>query len=260
MGMVGRSTIMKESFRSTKPISEFALNVLYSLQPPETDPDHKELIEKRLIEKTVRNGETWWEVRFNQIDGPNPILKKFSDLAAELIAIEDYVFQLISKERVQPQDIVIITPNRYLCNRVQELNDSRIGQIYAYFSHQTGQGFQRDERTIIVTTPHSFKGFEAEIVVIAGVDQFNIRRMGIHTNALYVAMTRARSILAIFGKQSNQIEIVNLFSVFDKTLDLLLRRYPVQPELSPIWVMTIPDRNSAEREARRLNREAGRLN
>ena len=69
-----RSTVMKESFRSTKPITELALNVLYRFNPPESDPDHKELVAKGLIEKTARTlrGEEkdWWIVRFNHVDGP----------------------------------------------------------------------------------------------------------------------------------------------------------------------------------------------
>ncbi len=36
--------------RSTRPITEFALNVLYRLQPPESNADHKELVTRGLIE------------------------------------------------------------------------------------------------------------------------------------------------------------------------------------------------------------------
>ncbi len=41
--MRGRATVMKESFRSTRPITELALNVLYTLQAPDDSDDHKEL-------------------------------------------------------------------------------------------------------------------------------------------------------------------------------------------------------------------------
>ncbi|NCB40751.1 MAG: DUF2075 domain-containing protein, partial [Erysipelotrichia bacterium] len=44
ISLTGRSTIMKESFRSTRPISEYALNCLYRFQPPDSDHDYKELL------------------------------------------------------------------------------------------------------------------------------------------------------------------------------------------------------------------------
>lgn len=55
--MRGRSSVMQESFRSTKPITEFALNVLYRLQPSEKGGDHAELTDRGLIERIDRGGE-----------------------------------------------------------------------------------------------------------------------------------------------------------------------------------------------------------
>jgi superfamily I DNA/RNA helicase len=98
----GRSTVMKESFRSTVPIAEFALNVLYQLQPPVADPDHKELIERGLIERTQRKGKEWWHVRFNQVDGPAPIFKKYSTLDEQVRAIAEQVLRWIVQEGVRP--------------------------------------------------------------------------------------------------------------------------------------------------------------
>ncbi len=234
LDMRGRSTVMEESFRSTKPISEFALNVLYSLQPPESDPDYKELIKRGLIEKTIRYGAPWWEVRFNQIDGPLPLLRKFSDIDAEIDSLGDQLVSWICEEGVRPRDVCILYIGPNIARIIDQQISAKLNSIGVCVSHQTSRGFERDEKTILVTTPHSFKGFEAEIVVVAGVDQFTAKEKGILSHTLYVAMTRARSILAIYGKQSNKSEIKNLFSVFDRTLDLLLRRSPVQVELSPI--------------------------
>jgi superfamily I DNA/RNA helicase len=85
LGMIGRSRVMKESFRSTRPITEFALNVLYRLQPPDADPDHKELIKEGLVERTLRGGSPWWKVRFNQVEGPVPIFRKFASLDDQIV-------------------------------------------------------------------------------------------------------------------------------------------------------------------------------
>ena len=58
LDMRGRSTVMKESFRATRPITEFAFNVLHRLCPEETrSPDHKELLEMGLVEAGEREGE-----------------------------------------------------------------------------------------------------------------------------------------------------------------------------------------------------------
>lgn len=56
LDMRGRSTVMKESFRSTKPITEFALNVLYRLTSMKESTDHKELQTRGLIERSERLG------------------------------------------------------------------------------------------------------------------------------------------------------------------------------------------------------------
>src|SRR5208283_337906 len=95
----GRSTVMKESFRSTRPITEFALNVLYRLKPPESDPDHKELIDRGLIERTKRNGKDWWLVRFNQVNGPTPIVKLgFPDADTEFKALAKQIITWVKEE------------------------------------------------------------------------------------------------------------------------------------------------------------------
>ncbi len=52
---------------------------------------------------------------------------------------------------------------------------------------------------MLMTTAHSYKGYESEVVLIPGVDQFVTGQGQILANALYVAMTRARSLLAIYG-------------------------------------------------------------
>lgn len=68
--------------------------------------------------------------------------------------------------------------------------------------YRTSEGFIRDGRTVIVTTPHSFKGYEAELVYVPGVDQFceGGRRLAA---PLYVALTRARSMLVASGMETS---------------------------------------------------------
>ncbi len=69
LDMRGRSTIMRESFRSTTPIAELAVNVLHRLTPSDQRQDHNELMGMGLIEKGRRNAEEWLRVKFNQVHG-----------------------------------------------------------------------------------------------------------------------------------------------------------------------------------------------
>src|SRR5262249_30444968 len=108
LDMRGRSTVMKESFRSTRPVTEFALNVLYRLQPPEADPDHKELVRLGLVEQTARKAGPWWNVRFNQVEGPAPIYKKFASLDEQIEALGKQVVRWVRDEGVKPGDICIL--------------------------------------------------------------------------------------------------------------------------------------------------------
>ncbi|MBU1106390.1 MAG: AAA family ATPase [Candidatus Riflebacteria bacterium] len=234
LDMRGRSTVMEESFRSTRPISEFALNVLYSIQSPESDPDYRELLKRGLVEKTRVHGCTWWKVRFNQIEGPQPVFKKFANIEDEFNALGDQLVHWIKSDGVKPRDISILYIGRNIPWRIEQQVAQKLKPLGVQISHQTSRSFERDERSILVTTPHSFKGFETEIVIVAGVDQFYKKGKGILCNTLYVAITRARSILYVYGKQSSDKDIVDLFAVFDRTLDLLVRRPDVQFDLSPL--------------------------
>ncbi len=59
--------------------------------------------------------------------------------------------------------------------------------------------YERRDNTLVFTTSHSYKGYESEVVMIPCVDQYITGDGQILANSLYVAMTRARSLLAIYG-------------------------------------------------------------
>ncbi len=166
LDMRGRSTVMKESFRSTKPITEFALNVLYGLQPPDSNPDHKELVARGLIERTERNGSEWWDVRFNQIDGPKPSFHQFNDLDQEFQAIGQYIRELIQGESVQPSDICLLYKGSnipfHLKNHIVPILD----ELGVELSVQTNKPFSRSSNMLLATTSHSLKGYDSEVVII----------------------------------------------------------------------------------------------
>lgn len=233
LDMRGRSTVMKESFRSTKPITEFALNVLYRLQPPDASADHKELVSRGLIEKTQRNGSDWWTVRFNQIDGPKPSFRQYMNLDQEFEAIAAYCRELIQSEGVQPSDICLIYNSSNIKWRLETQVGPKLKDLGVELSVQTNRPFERSSGILLATTSHSFKGYDSEVVIVPAADQYTANEVGILANNLYVAMTRARSILTLFGQKMNNQHALKLYQVIEECLDNLHERPAIETEISP---------------------------
>ena len=233
LDMRGRSTVMKESFRSTKPISEFALNVLYRLSSMGESADHKELQTRGLIERSERLGKEWWNVRFNQIGGPKPQLREFASIQNEFEAIAAYISDLIIHENVLPSDICVLYVGENVKYRLETTLTPALAPLGVEVLIQANQGFQRSSNTLLVTTPNSYKGYDSEIVIIPAVDQFVAKEKGILAHSLYVAMTRARSILALFTcSKKSETEGHQIQSVLRHCLDALEEKPQVETTVS----------------------------
>ncbi|QDV10284.1 ATP-dependent RecD-like DNA helicase [Rosistilla oblonga] len=232
LDMRGRSTVMKESFRSTKPITEFALNVLYRLQSPESNPDHKELVTRGLVERTIRGDSDWWNVRFNQVDGPKPKFKQYGNLEQEFDAIGDYCRELIVDHGVQPCDICLIYNGSNIPGWLKRRTAPKLGGLGVELSVQRNRPYQRGNHVLLATTSHSFKGYDSEIVIVPGVDQYKANGVGVLANNLYVAMTRARSVLTMFSQRMNDPNSQLLYEVLGDCLDQLEERPDVETDTS----------------------------
>lgn len=228
LDMRGRSTVMKESFRSTKPITEFALNVLYRLQPPDTNPDHKELVSRGLVERTRRNGSDWWNVRFNQVDGPKPEFHQYRNIDQEFDAIAEYCRELVVEQGVQPSDICLIYIGRNVRDRLQKQVAPALSDIGVQLSVQTNRPFERSHNILLATTPHSYKGYDSEVVIIPAVDQYTAKGKGVLASSLYVAMTRARSILTLFSQRMRNSDAKLLYQVIEDCLGNLEERPEIE--------------------------------
>lgn len=191
--MRGRSDVMRESFRSTRPIVEVALNLLHPFQPLTDEPDLRELVQQGLIRHGERGGQPWWYVDFCSDDGEMPRLHLYERREDEIDALVARVRRWIAEEQVAPGDVRILAITADLRHQiVARLTDALRG--VARVDSPTSRGFEGSADAVVVTTPHSFKGYEAEIVYVPGIDRFgssDIKRM----RALYVALTRARSVL-----------------------------------------------------------------
>lgn len=199
LDMRGRSTIMKESFRSTNPITELAVNLLHRLASAGDLHDHKELAALGLIERTNRNGQEWLRVRFNQVHGPKPIFHRFNSREEEFRSIANHLTHLIKKEGIAPTDICLIYNGKAVARMLEMTLAPMLALIGVELSVQTTRSFERQPNTLLVTTCHSFKGYDAEVVMIPCADQYTTQDGEILAANLYVAMTRARSLLAIYS-------------------------------------------------------------
>lgn len=194
----GRSTIMRESFRGTRQITELAVNVLHRLSGSSGRHDQKELISLGLLKPAHRNGEEWLEVMFSQIEGPKPIFQSFERRSDEIDRIARHLRHLIEIDGISPTDICMI----YIGGAEQILETQlapKLAEFGVELSVQKNRSFERKSNTLLATTPHSYKGYESEVVLIPCVDHYVAPEGKLVANGLYVAMTRARSLLAMYG-------------------------------------------------------------
>lgn len=227
LNMRGRSTVMKESFRSTRPIHELALNVYYRLDPEgvRRDADFKEMIDRGLVELGWRGRQDWWRVRFNQLDGPVPSFKCFPQNPTgredEIHAIGNQLVRWIRDEQVTPSDICILYNGNQIKELIEQIIPPKLKELGVQLLVQVSQKFLKDPSVVKVTTANSFKGYDAEIVVVAGVDKFFSKSEGILVRSLYVAMTRARSFLAIYGVKREGSGPGKIIRVLEDCMDVM---------------------------------------
>ncbi len=219
----GRSVVMKESFRSTRPITEFAVNVLARLTSFADDPDQREYIERGFIEETRREGRTWWQVNYNEVNGPAPMFRPYADRTLEASAVCDQIVAWIRDEGVQARDIAVLTMG-YTNGRkngelITRMLSDRLQPLGLRAEFRTREGFEGLDRTVAVTTPHSFKGYEAEVVCGFALDAFHERGQPIAA-PLYVALTRARSLLLATATRATEGAAGKLFAALKEAGDL----------------------------------------
>ena len=194
----GRAVVMKEAYRSTRPIAELALNTLYRLRPPARDPSHRELVRQGLIVAERRGLRRWWAVRSAPQEGPSPILTLYPDRAAELSGTVEQLTAWIAEEGVRPQDVVVLCNSASLRAALFDQLAPALADIGFRAEHRVRQPPDRNRTALLISTPHSFKGYDAEVVVVVGLDRFATPHRPLPA-ALYVAMTRARSLLVLSG-------------------------------------------------------------
>jgi superfamily I DNA/RNA helicase len=113
------------------------------------------------------------------------------------VILKKLVEELIRKDRVHPDNIVVLSPYRYDNKRlgIKKLIDGNPG-IFSLDVTQKGQD------KIRVSTIQSFKGLEADVVILCGIDG---HQPACKPSILYVGATRARSMLYVIQNQNPDI-------------------------------------------------------
>lgn len=242
----GRSTVLEESFRGTRPLAEFALNTLARLYDLHRDPDHRELLRRGLVTTESRGSRPYLRVHFNGSDGPRPLVACFDDRDAEFDALARQIEVWIGEEGVAPGDIRVIANGRSMRQALVDRLASHISPFGVFVEGQARRTLSTDERTLVVTTAHSFKGHEAEIVAVAAADRFVARSADppeILSQALYVALTRARSVLYV-----SATEPAGSGSPVDHRRAMIVRALrDTDVDLNSPAVVTSTDRRALER-------------
>lgn len=189
----GRSTVLRESFRSTRQAMELALNVVDRLQPLDQEPELRELIQPRTGPPLLsREPDGWWRADYCVVRGEHPTVHLHRDGQQELDSLADDVAEWLA-DGVEPRDVRVLACSEKHGRLVAE----RLVAAGLPCRFASRNDFEPREDRVIVTTPHSFKGYEAELVAVVGAERFAHPEAGVLVAALYVAMTRARTRLRV---------------------------------------------------------------
>jgi len=217
----GRSTVLRESFRTTRPAMELALNILDALRPLKRDADLRELMRTPSERPSLVQGDDgWWRAHFCVPAGQPPVVRVHStrdeELAELVVAVRAWI-----DDHVAPRDVRILALGDDL--RDQLVRRLRAANVPAV--ERRGRDFDPREDAVVVTTPQSFKGYEAEVVAVAGLDLFGLPRRGVLAEVLYVALTRAQTILHVSATRAAHDEPAQrIVEALERAAQLQLRQ------------------------------------
>ena len=200
----GRSAVMAECFRNTRPIVESAFNVLYgshapagSAVPTRAFADLAYLEEHKLV---VREGPTW-RTRFARRAGREPTVTFAGHRAAETAAVLDRLRWLLGEQRVRPEDVLVLTPRG---DRMDELAAAvaaarlpGVDRVRAPQSRPDRDRLLTARGEVAVSTVKSAKGYDAPCVLLVSANDLPSTVEG--RAEFYVACTRAAEHLDVFA-------------------------------------------------------------
>lgn len=207
LDMRGRSDVMRESFRTTRPILELALNVCHALRPLGQDPDMRELMRERLLTEVRHGDRVWWQAHYAPVDGQAPVVSLYDTRQEELDAVLEQVRRWVRDEGVRPDDIGVVVLRKEDGQALAgDLCEAGIPACYAS-SGALGHALAAPDARVHVSTAHSYKGYDVEVLLVVGATRFHSGDR-VFVETLYVALTRARTVLHVTGTHDGHPALV----------------------------------------------------
>jgi len=223
-----RARVMKECFRNTREIVEFAFNILVGT----CAPAHLRVQTRQFADVSylgaaglVDEGKDLVRVHFAPRRGKKgwewPIVHVFSNREEETNWLASELRRLIFEEQVRLEDMLVLFPRvrgaKKLKDRLKDLlPSSRVQRfIQPYGKHADRDRYIFEPGHLTVSTPHGAKGYDAAVVFLLGCDLLSPAEKRDRAQ-FYVAATRAREVLYISGLKRPQ-------SLLDECLCVLER-------------------------------------
>ncbi len=198
-----RSRVMKQCFRNTRPIIELAFNVLLGAKAPSEMQvqtrgyaDVRTLLRNDLVKELPDR----WQVNFTERGGPPPKVMEFNYQGQKRKWITKEINRLIEVEQVRPEDIMILCKTKDEARKIGRFVQRGVKGIEGLvfpFANEMKDRYIFQKGHLTVSTIHSAKGYDAWIVFMTGVEQYD---SDVKDRAVfYVGATRSKLLLNISG-------------------------------------------------------------
>ncbi|WP_213803473.1 ATP-binding domain-containing protein [Granulicella sp. dw_53] len=208
--ITGRRTyVMKTCFRNSKPIIDFAFNLLLGVKAEtrvltKIFADVAYLRENGLVEELPDR----WQANFaDRVEGSAPTVSLFSTREDEKEWLIRSVSDLVQIQNVNPDDILILfcdpSPFEDLDYKFKKAcpSISRVLKPFGRSDNPAKDQFIFVESCLTMTTVESAKGYDSPVVFVIGADLFSTDVAG--RALFYVASTRCKMKLYVSGLKEN---------------------------------------------------------
>jgi superfamily I DNA and RNA helicase len=202
-----RSRVMKECFRNSRQIVEFAFNVLLGAKAaPHIRVQTREYADVSYLKSIglVEELEDRWKVNFAQRSYMAPEVHAFPSRQPEKNWVAEHIHWLVDQEGVRPEDILVTFEHEGEFADLEDRIRSRVRGIQGFVKPFGRDPANPDKDSYIfrkghltISTTKGAKGYDAPVVFLVGADQFENTREG--RASFYVGATRAKMLLFVSG-------------------------------------------------------------
>jgi superfamily I DNA and RNA helicase len=207
----GRSRVMKECFRNTREVVEFAFNVLLGTKADTAVrvqtrefADVAYLKENGLVEEHTDR----WKVNFTErSQNLLPEVRLFESRQQEMEWIASKIAWLINDRQVRSEDVLVLFEQANEFVGLEQMIISKVPSLAGFV-----RPFGREKKNVdkdsyilqpgklTLSTTKGAKGYDAYVVFLIGADQFPNTREG--RASFYVGATRGKLALYVSGRNS----------------------------------------------------------